>query len=133
MACKLTPSFEPRVVEKFDKDEIAKNLIDVDFEPFAHAWAALSRLCMAAKGLDIAFLGSRYPEVNKLTLKSLALGGTFISVVSTLRLILVELPSSAKQARTQLLESQLSKVQAAKIPVNLVDYMEKEMKQLQGP
>ncbi|CAK0865778.1 unnamed protein product, partial [Prorocentrum cordatum] len=140
MACRLqklagtleskVPAYAPYVVEKFDSDKIKAELIDVDWEPFARDWAAASKFCGVVRGMNHALVGQfdvNYPESVKIALRGLSSSRTFISVVSTVKLILVKLPQASKSSRITMLNSQLTKCAQSNLPANLIDYLSREV------
>ncbi|CAK0878617.1 unnamed protein product [Prorocentrum cordatum] len=145
MACRLqklagtleskVPAYAPYVVEKFDSDKIKAELIDVDWEPFARDWAAASKFCGVVRGMNHALVGQfdvNYPESVKIALRGLSSSRTFISVVSTVKLILVKLPQASKSSRITMLNSQLTKCAQSNLPANLIDYLSREVRKLKG-
>ena len=129
------PTYEPWVVQVFDKDKITENLCTPDWEPFARDWGVLSKQFATAKNLAHPYFGkfeALYPEPVKIALRCLASGRAFISVVSTVKLILIKLPTASKAQRLAMLETQMAKTSGSNLPSNLTDYMGREMSKLRA-
>ena len=64
--------------------------------------------------------------------RALTRGRAFISIVSTTKLIQVTLPQAPKNNRVTLLENHIKKSANTGLPVNLSEYLNRELSKLKG-
>lgn len=123
------PKYEEYVKSQFDEEMVRKELIDKDWTWFADEWVHLSKLSSVAKVLTndtTTKFEVQHKSTSQACDRVLAAGKTFVSVVSTVKLILVTLPASSKGTRADLIDAQL--VKAKCLPQNLIDYLNRERK-----
>ena len=114
------------VVKVFNTDLVKAKLVDVNWDWYAKDWVTLTKFKDACKALP------RFEETKKTVLSDadtqLTSSRTFIAVVSTCVLILKTLPTQTKAKRNTLLSAQIAKNKNTGLPNNLMDYMNRELK-----
>jgi hypothetical protein len=93
------PDYVPFVITAFDQAKIKENILTKDWGPFACEWGLLSRSLSLVRttceqaGME---LGAMHPTVIEGCESALKIAKSFITVVSTLALIINQLPQATK-------------------------------------
>jgi len=131
------PDYSPYVCEVFDPDTVKEAILSRSWSDFASHWGALSRQLSLVTGAceqvgqELSTLHQTAFESCSAALKN---GKTFITVVSTLQLIIVSLPAAPKASRQKLISQHMAKVseKGGTLPANLSDYLDQELRRAQG-
>lgn len=125
------PKYDDYVVKAFDTEKVKAELIDKSWDHIATSWCKVSNMLKAARGLGNDSMGKyeiQHASTVTLADRALSAAKTFISIVSTVTLILKTLPDKPKKKWGELLEEQKAKTANSNLPKNLQDYLDREIK-----
>ncbi len=117
--------------QKGDLDDLA--CFRQNFAPLAQLWVSVSKFFAAAKAFTATGIGSFETLHSTLCAdcqKEMNKTRTFISVVSTVKVILETLPQQSKAQQSATLTSHIDRVKGHELPTNLMEYLQREQKKL---
>jgi hypothetical protein len=105
-------------------------------EGLAKVWATFARLFGGVKSVCNEYTGGSFEiahtSVAKVCDRSLSETKNFISIASTAKLILEDLPQAAKSERAGMIDVKIKK-SGAELPSNLIKYLDVELAKLRKP
>ena len=125
------PAYKAYVVDVFDQEKIQEEILKESWKPFVAEWSALSMLYSEAKAVDNDITGKfeeSHEACNTTVERVVRDAKNFIGVVSTVSLILEQLPTTPKAQRASLIKAHLDTTHktGTTLPDNLRQYLVKE-------
>ncbi|CAK0833402.1 unnamed protein product, partial [Prorocentrum cordatum] len=124
------PNYQSFVVSRFDTEKCKDMFVDASWETFAIAWVNVSKMQGLGRSLNSPAAGGNFEQQHSSCIlvasRALKAGKTFISVASTVKLILVTLPATARSERVPLIDAQIAKAKGTDLPRNLQDFLSRE-------
>ena len=125
------PQYKPFLEDRFDSDTVNAELIQKDWQWFAEEWVKLNSFVHSFKSLPASLIG-KFETLHScaITVSDRALrdGKLFISICSSVKMILVTLPGLPKAQRKIRIEEHLERVKTVNLPKNLSDFFVRELK-----
>ena len=125
------PQYKPFLEDRFDSDTVNAELIQKDWQWFAVEWVKLNSFVNSFKSLPASVIG-KFETLHScaITVSDRALrdGKLFISICSSVKMILVTLPGLPKAQRKIRIEEHLERVKTVNLPKNLSDFFVRELK-----